>query len=350
MKGLRILLIVACWLSTPAAAAKGFKSRTIPDVLKNGLPNIMSAAALVVDLDGDKVLYEKDADQVRPIASISKMFGALVVVEDCNLKPDELHEMTVKNREAARGGDKTKLTTGWSFSHSDLLHAALMRSDNRALPALAEACGMEPETMAERMTAKARKMGLIKTVFKEPTGLSPENVSTPREVMIALKYVTNVPALTEIMAKSEYFITAVKGERRRPIKIRSTDRALNKGVAEVLAGKTGYTDLARYCLAIAAKTDLGQNVGMVFLGAEGRFTRFADFTRVIRWLGPEYEAARAKVVSPVVSVSSARADRRSTQLVVPYSPLIGPPIQVAPANLAPSPDAAAESSPEANKW
>lgn len=355
MKALRIVLILTFGLSTPVVAAKN--SRAIPDVLKNGMPNIKSAAALIVDLGSDQVLYERDADQVRPIASISKMFGALVVVEDCNLNPDDMHEMTVQNREAAKGGDKTKLTTGWSYSHDDLLHAALMRSDNRALPALAEACGMSPQDMAEHMTAKAKKMGLTKTVFKEPTGLSPDNVSTPRELMIALKYITKVPALTKVMAKSEYFITGEKNGRRRPIKIKSTDRLLNKGQAEILAGKTGYTDIARYCLAIAAKTTEGQNVGMVFLGAEGRHTRFADFTRVIRWLGPEHDGSRAKLTLPVVATSFGTAlaapvpprmapSRASDVPVsVPYNPLVGPPIQIAPANVQPQNDAT-----ESNKW
>lgn len=357
MKALRGLVILTFGLSTPVVAAKNSKNNT-PDVLKNGLPNIKSAAALIVDLGNDQVLYERDADQVRPIASISKMFGSLVVVEDCHLRPDELHEMTVQNREAAKGGDKTKLTTGWSYSHSDLLHAALMRSDNRALPALAEACGMTPAEMAEHMTAKAKKMGLTKTVFKEPTGLSADNVSTPRELMIALKYITKVPTLTEIMAKSEHFITALKDGRSRLIKIKSTDRLLNKGVAEILAGKTGYTDIARYCLAIAAKTVEGQNVGMVFLGAEGRYTRFADFTRVIRWLGPEHDLVRSKLTLPVVSTArppastTARADTEAapervseSMIKVPYNPLVGPPIQASPA-LQPPPDV----SPENAKW
>ncbi len=360
MKALRILVVLTCGLSTPLVAAKNSKNNN-PDVLKNGLPNIKSAAALIVDLNSDSVLYEREADQLRPIASISKMFGALVVVEDCHLNPEDLHEMTVQNREAAKGGDQTKLTTGWSYSHDDLLHAALMRSDNRALPALAEACGMDPGTMAEHMTAKAQKLGMRQTKFKEPTGLSADNVSTPRELMIALKYITKVPTLTQIMAKSEYFITAVKNGRRRPIKIKSTDRMLNKGVAEILAGKTGYTDIARYCLAIAAKTSGGQNVGMVFLGAEGRYTRFADFTRVIKWLGPLHDLVRAKLAMPISATSAAgspttaRAEPIPARLAptrvsdvpvaVPYNPLVGPPIQVAPANVAPSPD-----SPESSKW
>jgi D-alanyl-D-alanine endopeptidase (penicillin-binding protein 7) len=348
----RILLIMAALLSTPGVAAK---NGAVPDFLKNGLPNIKSAAALVVDLGSDSILFEKGADEVRPIASISKMIGAMVIVEECNLPPDETHEMSVSNREAAKGGDKSKLTTGWSYSNSDLMHAALMRSDNRALPALGEACGMTPAVFGEKMTAKAKKLGLTKTAFKEPNGLSPENVSTPRELMVVLRHILKVPSLTSIMGKTEYHLTAEKSGRRRTIKIKNTDRLLNKNLAEILAGKTGYTDLARYCLAIAAKTMEGRDVGMVFLGAEGRYTRFADFTRVIRWLGPDNPFLKAG--TPVrVSTSSepTRAQpatikaeaRRVPPVTIPYNPLVGPPLQAAPANLAPD----ASASPETNKW
>lgn len=350
-KGSRIALILAVTLSTPAAAAK---NAGVPDILKNGLPNIKSAAALVVDLSTDSVLYEKGADEVRPIASISKMIGAMVLVEECNLPPDETHEMTVANRDAAKGGDKSKLTTGWNYSNSDLMHAALMRSDNRALPALGEACGWTPAQMGEKMTAKAKKLGLTKTTFKEPNGLSPENVSTPRELITVLRHVMKIPSLTSIMGKTEHHLTAEKAGKRRTIKIKNTDRLLNKNIAEILAGKTGYTDLARYCLAIAAKTQEGKSVAMVFLGAEGRYTRFADFTRVIRWLGPDNPFLKAntsvKVSSdtpPPTPVAAKATSRPLTPLAIPYNPLVGPPTETAPANVQPAPDAA---TPETNKW
>jgi D-alanyl-D-alanine endopeptidase (penicillin-binding protein 7) len=266
---------------------------------------------LVVDLDTDALLYEKDADAVRPIASISKLFGALVLLEECKLDPAALHEMSPSNRDAARGGDKTKLTTGWSYTHRDLLHAALMRSDNRALPALAEACGLEPPQFAARMTARAQKLGLVKTFFKEPDGLSPENVSTAREVLVALRAALKLPQLTEIMEKPEYVITAHKAERSREIRIKNTDRLLSKNLAQILGGKTGYTDIARYCLAVAARTFEGRNIGMVFLGAEGKETRFADFTRVIKWIDalPQAVAGVKSGVSPVPLVLPIEALR-----------------------------------------
>ena len=275
-------LVTLSAFATPALA-RHHRVVADSDFTKDGRPNVKSTTALVVDLNDGGVLYEKDPDVVRPLASLSKMMSALVIHEECKLNWDDLHEMTPSNREAAKGGDKTKLTTGWQFSHRDLLYAALMRSDNRALPALGEACGLSPEELGKKMTARARRLGLTKSFFKEPTGLSTENVSTAREVMAILKEVLKVPEITTIMETQDYEIVGHKNGLARNIKIHNTDRMLGKGVAEILGGKTGYTDPARYCLAIAARTQEKREVAMVFLGAEGRFTRFADFTRVIKW-------------------------------------------------------------------
>lgn len=297
--GLRLLVvpigIVVALLSEGVASARG-----IPDITREGFPNIQSASALVIDLNTNAVLYERDADTVRPIASVSKLVGSIVIHEECKLDPAGLHEMTKANREAARGGDKTKLATGWRYSHSDLLHAALMRSDNRALPALGEACGMDPKTFGARMTARVRKMGLIRTTFKEPNGLSAENVSTARELAVILKEAISIPELVSIMATREYEITAInKQGRARRIKIRSTDRLLSQNSTEIIGGKTGYTDVARYCFAVAARAQ-GRDIGMIFLGAEGRFTRFADYNRVIKWLDPGDQIAKQDKPRPAV--------------------------------------------------
>ncbi len=269
--------------ASPAAVARG-RTRANADFTREGLPNILSTTAYVIDLADGSLLYEKDPDVVRPLASLSKMMSAIVISTTCSLKWDELHEMSTANRDAAKGGDKTKLSTGWQFTHRDLLYAALMRSDNRALPALGEACGLTPAQLGERMTEKARTLGLTHTFFREPTGLSQENVSTAREIMVILKEAIKVPEIATIMGTKEFEITAHKGTATRKIKIRNTDRMLGKETFEILGGKTGYTDPARYCLAIAARLPEKRSIGMVFLGAEGRFTRFADFTRVIKWV------------------------------------------------------------------
>ncbi len=248
--------------------------------------DVKSPSVVVLSWDQGKILYERNADEVRPIASLSKMFAGLVIHDDCKLDWNSQHEMSPENRDAARGGDFSKLKTGWKFTVEDLMHAALMRSDNRAFPALAEACGMTPAQLGERMTSRARELGLAKTIFSEPTGLSPNNVSTAHEVALMLQEVTKRPRLQAIMAKRSYWMTAhlPDGKRTQRYEIRNTDRLLQSRDFSVIGGKTGFTNLARYCLAIAVRTVEYGDLGMVLMGAEGKLTRFADVRRIYQWL------------------------------------------------------------------
>ncbi|MEY4632386.1 MAG: D-alanyl-D-alanine endopeptidase [Pseudomonadota bacterium] len=248
-------------------------------------PDVKSPSVVVLSWDHGKILYERNADEVRPIASLSKMFAAMVLHDECKLGWNTLHQMTEENREAARGGDFSKLRTGWRFTLDDLMHAALMRSDNRAFPAMAEACGMSPTVLGERMTSRARELGLMKTVFAEPTGLSPNNVSTAHEVALMLQEVTKRPRLQNIMAKRSHWMTAhLPSGRKMRYEIRNTDRLLQSRDFSVISGKTGFTNLARYCLAVALRTVEHGDLGMVLMGAEGKLTRFADVRRIYQWL------------------------------------------------------------------
>ncbi len=272
---LLLLVINTCAANEP---------RKFADFTRNGMPNIQSNNAIVIDWSKNIVLFEKNADEPRPIASLSKLAAILVIHEECKLPPDRLHTMSKDNRDGAKGGDKSKLTTGWSFSIFDLMQAALMRSDNRALPALAEACGLTPAELGERMSLRVKKLGLTKTQFVEPNGLSPENISTAREVAELLKTVVAIPEIAAIMLQNRATITAHHDGKSRSIMIFNTDRLLWRDSVRILGGKTGFTNLARYCLAVAAERDDSRRFAMVFLGAEGRHTRFGDFSRVFRWL------------------------------------------------------------------
>lgn len=248
-------------------------------------PKVKSPSVVVLSWDLGKIVYERNADEVRPIASLSKMFAALIIHDECSKDWSQLHKMTKENQRAARGGDHSKLRTGWRFSREDLMHAALMASDNRAFPALGESCGMTPAQLGERMTARARQMGLANTIFAEPTGLSPNNVSTAHEVALMLREVTKRPRLQAIMTKRSYWITAhLPNGRKRKLPVRNTDRLLQSRDFSVIGGKTGFTNLARYCLAVALRTMEHGDLGMVLMGAEGKLTRFADVRRIYHWL------------------------------------------------------------------
>jgi serine-type D-Ala-D-Ala endopeptidase (penicillin-binding protein 7) len=248
-------------------------------------PKVQSPSAIVVSVPVGQVIFEKDADEVRPIASLSKLMSAIVYMEHCgHLDLDGLHEMSTQNRDMAKGGDKTKLITGWSYSRRDLLKAALMRSDNRALPALMESCGLNLQTFVMFMNWKAKELGLQHTNFVEPTGLSALNLSTAREYVKVTVEATKFPVLTEIMQTKQDTIIGYRHGKARKIETRSTNYLLGRRGVEVIGAKTGYTDIARYCFTVLNRIVDNTAVTMVFLGGEGKHTRFGDFSRVQRWL------------------------------------------------------------------
>jgi D-alanyl-D-alanine endopeptidase (penicillin-binding protein 7) len=130
------------------------------------------------------------------------------------------------------------------------------------------------------MNHKVASLGLRFTRFREPTGLSSDNQSTPREVIELLKAAMAHPVLGPVVRRPEYDAHPVS---RPAIHYVNTHRPAARGNIQVLGGKTGYNDSARYCLVLAARID-GHNYGMAFLGTEGDMTRFGDVARVSDWI------------------------------------------------------------------
>jgi len=282
------LLLLEMCLPSLAHARKRRARRARPGppvaaLTRDGRPNILAKSAIVVDLKTGEELYARNPDEVRSIASLSKLI-AIMAVLDANIPLENTTTISEDDARLARGGAKSRLLMGMEFTNRDLLHAALLASDNRSIPALGRGAGMTPEQLTQAMNDKARALGLVHTRFQEPTGLNPGNVSTAREQIQALKAALEYPLIAAISRKSEHDITVVGG-RSKGLKLRmfNTDRVARAGSAEVLAGKTGYNDIARYCLVIAAKVN-GREVAMAFLGDEGKLTRFGDFSRMAGWM------------------------------------------------------------------
>jgi serine-type D-Ala-D-Ala endopeptidase (penicillin-binding protein 7) len=247
--------------------------------MKGKEPNVQSLGALVIDLDTGQELFARRPDNPRAIASISKLAATLTVM-DKNLDLDGLTTIKKLDVDVARGGAKSRLLEGMTVSNRDLLHAALLGSDNRAVSALGRAVGLGTSQFTAAMNHKVASLGLRFTRFREPTGLSSDNQSTPREVIEMLKAAMAHPVLGPIVRRPEYDAHPVS---KPPIHYVSTHRPAARANVQVLGGKTGYNDSARYCLVIAAKID-GHNYGMAFLGTEGDLTRFGDVARVADWI------------------------------------------------------------------
>jgi D-alanyl-D-alanine endopeptidase (penicillin-binding protein 7) len=288
-------------------ARRRVRERAVPVYTRAGLPNIQARAAVVLDLASGTPLFQKNPDEVRPIASISKLMAMLVALEH---KLDLDGESTITQEDARRTsrGAKSRLMVGMRIKNRDLLHAALMASDNRAVLALGRAAGLSPSEHAEQMTAKARSLGLRKTEFHDPTGLDYGNVSSPRETVTMLLAALKNPLIAKACKTRSYVVSTV-GPKKRTIEYSNTD-VLLASRHEVLGGKTGYNDRAGYCLVVAAKLSdpagKGREVAMAFLGEEGKLSRFADFGRAAQWLIEKRPAETAK--APVEPKTAKLAD------------------------------------------
>jgi D-alanyl-D-alanine endopeptidase (penicillin-binding protein 7) len=264
------------------------------------LPAIKSRAAIVLDADTGAEIFGKSADEVRPIASTTKIFVAMVVRRR-GLDLDGWTKITRTDVRAALGGARTRLDINESFKNRDLLRAMLMASDNRAPTALGRAVGLEPQELIRAMNKLAKELHLKRTKFTDTSGLR-GNVSTAREMAIALRAALEDKVLRDIMNTESFRIHSK--DRSAHIDYMTTNVPLQSGRHDVIGGKTGYTRPAGYCFITGARFEK-REVMLVFLGANEKLTRFGDFNRVADWLdrgapGAKVSLKRPKRASPKV--------------------------------------------------
>ncbi len=237
--------------------------------------------ALVVDPATDRVLFEKQAGQTVPIASLTKLMSMLVFLEQ---KPDLRRQVEVTYQEI-HGGGHTQLRNHERVALYDLLHMSLMNSDNVATRVLARESGLSPEAFVERMNSKARELGLANTQFAEPTGLDERNVSTATDVARLLRAAADHYLIREITTTPSYvFVSEYQGRRRtvsRTHHIVNTNRLLRSNRYEFNCSKTGFISQSGYCVATWLR-DQGRDLIAVVLGAPTNATRFADVVRLVQ--------------------------------------------------------------------
>ncbi len=255
----------------------------------DNLPQIRSKAAVVLDSDSGVELFGKDADEVRPIASTTKIFVAMAVRAH-KLDLDGWTEITKVDAKEAQGGARTRLEVGEKFKNRDLLRAMLMASDNRAPTALGRAAGMDPDELVTAMTKVTKDLHLGHTRLVDPSGLH-GNTSTARDMAVALRAALEDPVLREIMS-DDFAMVYAKGRSRNGIGYGSTNQPLVAKKYDVIGGKTGYTKPAGYCFITGVRVD-GREILTVFLGAESKTSRFEDFNRVAAWLDRGAPGAKA---------------------------------------------------------
>jgi serine-type D-Ala-D-Ala endopeptidase (penicillin-binding protein 7) len=252
------------------------------------LPEVRSKAVVVIDAETGAEIFGKNADEIRAIASTTKIFVAMAVRKK-GLDLDGWTEITRVDVKQARGGARTRLDIRRKFQNRDLLRAMLMASDNRAPSALGRAAGMSTDELIAAMNKIAKELHLKRTKFTDVTGLR-GNVSTAREMAIALRAALKDDVLRAIMG-DDYEVIAAQGGKPK-IPYGNTNQPLVARRFDVIGGKTGYTKPAGYCFITGARFK-GREVVLAFLGADAKATRFADFNRIATWL--EAGAPGAKV-------------------------------------------------------
>ncbi len=241
------------------------------------LAALKSSAVLILDPKSGKSLYEKNADAVLPIASLTKLMTALVVLEGGQ---DMAEQLTVTGADVDRlKFSSSRLQVGTSLSRSAMLHIALMSSENRAASALGRHYPGGTARFVAAMNAKARALGMGSTRYVEPTGLSSANVSTPEDLAKLVVAVEKHALIRRYSTDRSFTIR----QGRLHTAYHNTNRLTANRSWRIRLQKTGYIWEAGRCMVLYASVK-GRPTVMVFLDAQGKYARAADANRVRAWL------------------------------------------------------------------
>jgi D-alanyl-D-alanine endopeptidase (penicillin-binding protein 7) len=257
-------------IRTPAKAARD-PAKLVRDL------RLKSSSVLIMDASDSSVLYSRHSDVPMPIASITKLMTALVVL-DANQPLDEPIQITDADRDFPKGGF-SRLTVGITLTRGDLMHLALMSSENRAAHALGNNYPGGMPAMVAAMNAKAAELGMASSHFVDPTGLSSQNVASPEDLTKLVIAASHNPSIREYSTDSHYAVKV----RRHMVEFRNTDNLVANPTWNIIVQKTGYIAEAGKCLVMAAVIE-GRSVVIVLLDSLGKYTRVADAKRIKTWM------------------------------------------------------------------
>ncbi len=255
--------------------------------LNPNAPEISVAAdkSAVLSLDDRVFFYAHNADQTQPIASITKLMTALVFIEN---NPGWDTTYTITEADQVEGGH-LNLFPGEEVIISDLFKTSLIASDNGATLALVHATELSEADFVKKMNEKALALGLKRTSFADPVGLSDQNISTAREVALLAKAALAQEKIRQATETKDYEFGTIGG---RVKKVESTDYLLfdsEKNNFQVLGGKTGYTDKAGYCFVGRFKDGNGREIISVVLNSSGKNERFKESKSLVNWVFSNYD-------------------------------------------------------------
>lgn len=276
MPALRALLrpvtvtLLAVTFTIPAMAARF--------VGLDGAPELRSASAFIADGEGN-LIYDKDADTVRPIASITKLMTAMVIL-DAGLDMNGQVTVTREDRDMIKLTG-SRLGYGATLSRREMVLLAVASSENRAAAALGRTYPGGTPAFVEAMNAKAILLGMTHSRFADPAGLRPENTSTARDLSRMITAAYDYPLIRE--ASTTRRLEVRPWSNRGPLTYGNTNRLLKNDTWDIELSKTGYLNESGRCLVMRAVIE-GEPVFIVLLNSFGKLTPFGDSNRLRRWM------------------------------------------------------------------
>ncbi|HZJ95090.1 MAG TPA: D-alanyl-D-alanine endopeptidase [Thiopseudomonas sp.] len=266
-------LLVSCMLVNQAYATSTPFNNTVQQ------QELASGSALLMDLTTNEVLYSSHSEVVAPIASITKLMTAMVVL-DAEQSLNEKLPIVIKDT-AEMQGVYSRVRLGSQLSRHDLLLITLMSSENRAAASLAHHYPGGHSAFIQAMNDKARTLGMHNSHFVEPTGLSANNTSSARDLVLLIKAAQDYPLISQFSTTSHKTVTF--SQPHYSLDFRNTNALVRKDDWSIQVSKTGYTKKAGHCLVM--QTEINQRpVALVVLDAFGKYTHMADANRLKKWL------------------------------------------------------------------
>ena len=275
-KQLSVMGLMAMALITSVSQAAHHRTHQTVRV-RTDEPDLRSSSALVLDTTHQSVLYSRKAEMAAPIASITKLLTVLVVA-DAGQPLDEPIQLTTEDRIIGKGAS-SRLVLGTTLTRGDLIHLALMSSENRAAHALGRNYPGGLPAFVQAMNAKARRLGMTSAHFVDPAGLSSDNVASAEDLSKLVIAASENPVIREYSTDPGYAVRV----GRKMLEFRNTNALVNNPTWNIIVQKTGYISEAGRCLVMQAVIQ-GRTVVIVLLNSVGKNTRVADAVRIRRWM------------------------------------------------------------------
>jgi D-alanyl-D-alanine endopeptidase (penicillin-binding protein 7) len=258
---------------------------------------LRSNVAFVVDQDTNEVVFAKNSEAVLPIASLTKLMTAVIVTE-AQLPLDELITITMDDVDTEKHSS-SRLAVGSTLSRGELLHLALMSSENRAAHALGRTYPGGLRSFVSAMNAKARLLGMNDSHFVDPTGLSSRNQASARDLASLARFAYQSPLIRDLSTSPEHLVTV--GSRQ--LQYRNTNGLVRNPAWDIGLQKTGYIVEAGRCLVMQARL-AGRKFIMVFLDSNGKQARLSDAERIRRWIEMAAEEGSLGIYLPRAKLTS----------------------------------------------